>query len=914
MRRKRFWTILLALLFIYGFISIQFMAAELNGYKKVTENEYLVLYLNYDTTELAVQVKESGDIWFSNPPGREKDEKVARGSDKDALNAQFSLSYYLPGNRQMFMNNYSDSVQYRQFEIKAIDNGVSIDYVVGQEWKKEDYIPLIIDKKSMEEKVLKNLSAEEQEFLLSQYHLFTLEPLEPADKSIDIYNFDEEQVLGSYNFATPLEEMRERDMERLILHFLGIYVNNRDDLESIADISAEDLNYLKDNPVYVQKRTIRAWDRDNIFLAFQNSGYTPEELAKDYQKLNLEPPKANERVFHITIEYFLDDRDFLVRVPLDKVKYPEDVVVAGKGSVETYPLYSLDILPYFGAAGTDAEGYIFVPDGSGALIYLNNGRLDAKPYGKNLYGLDYALRPRERISEITEQLHIPVYGLKNGNKAFLAIIEEGDAYAIIKADIAGRTSSYNTVNGSFITMQRTELVFGYEWEETKMSLFQSRLPEGNIQIRYSFLNDEKANYVGMAHRYQEYLVRKYKLSPLEKRENLPFMLEVVTSIHETRPVLGIPKRLAKPVTTFRQVKEIIEDLEQEGVKGIKLRLTGWLAGGEHHYFPRSIRLEDVAGSKEEFRTLLTYLNEKDIVLFPDVSFSNIYKTNIWNDFLNRRYAARFLNRKIASIPDYNIATGQEKFKGGRLVVSSKYLSPLMDSFLDKYNQYEIDGLSLKYMGQQLNSDYRTNPTVTIDRQQSLNSITNLLKKLKEQHELKLLVEGGNAYTLPYVEQLVKVPLFSSGLTIIDKGIPFLPIVLHGYIDYSGQPLNILHNQYSLLKSIETGAIPYYRGIYSASDAVKRTVFENEYSLNYQQWLPEAAELYQTLNGCLKDTYNQRIIAHRELMENVFITIYSNGKAVIVNYNKEAISIDGIEIKGEGFKVIEEVYNEKEIDF
>ena len=460
MRRKRFWTILLALLFIYGFISIQFMAAELNGYKKVTENEYLVLYLNYDTTELAVQVKESGDIWFSNPPGREKDEKVARGSDKDALNAQFSLSYYLPGNRQMFMNNYSDSVQYRQFEIKAIDNGVSIDYVVGQEWKKEDYIPLIIDKKSMEEKVLKNLSAEEQEFLLSQYHLFTLEPLEPADKRIDIYNFDEEQVLGSYNFATPLEEMRERDMERLILHFLGIYVNNRDDLESIADISAEDLNYLKDNPVYVQKRTIRAWDRDNIFLAFQNSGYTPEELAKDYQKLNLEPPKANERVFHITIEYFLDDRDFLVRVPLDKVKYPEDVVVAGKGSVETYPLYSLDILPYFGAAGTDAEGYIFVPDGSGALIYLNNGRLDAKPYGKNLYGLDYALRPRERISEITEQLHIPVYGLKNGNKAFLAIIEEGDAYAIIKADIAGRTSSYNTVNGSFITMQRTELVFG----------------------------------------------------------------------------------------------------------------------------------------------------------------------------------------------------------------------------------------------------------------------------------------------------------------------------------------------------------------------------------------------------------------------------------------------------------------------
>ena len=170
-------------------------------------------------------------------------------------------------------------------------------------------------------------------------------------------------------------------------------------------------------------------------------------------------------------------------------------------------------------------------------------------------------------------------------------------------------------------MQRTELVFGYEWEETKMSLFQSRLPEGNIQIRYSFLNDEKANYVGTAHRYQEYLVRKYKLSPVRKRENLPFMLEVVTSIHETRPVLGIPKRLAKPVTTFRQAKEIIEDLEQEGVRGIKLRLTGWLAGGRASLFPRSNQARGCSRFKRKnLGTLLTYLNEKDIVLFPDVSF------------------------------------------------------------------------------------------------------------------------------------------------------------------------------------------------------------------------------------------------------------------------------------------------------
>ena len=93
------------------------------------------------------------------------------------------------------------------------------------------------------------------------------------------------------------------------------------------------------------------------------------------------------------------------------------------------------------------------------------------------------------------------------------------------------------------------------------------------------------------------------------------------------------------------------------------------------------------------------------------------------------------------------------------MVSSKYPSPLMDNFLDKYNQYEIDGLLFKIYG---STDetliIELILTVTIDRQQSLNRYRqDLLKKLKEQHELKLWRRGGNAYTLPYVEQLVKAP-------------------------------------------------------------------------------------------------------------------------------------------------------------
>ena len=107
-----------------------------------------------------------------------------------------------------------------------------------------------------------------------------------------------------------------------------------------------------------------------------------------------------------------------------------------------------------------------------------------------------------------------------------------------------------------------------------------------------------------------------------------------------------------------------------------------------------------------------------------------------------------------------------------MLLSSKFLSSFVDNFLKEYSKYNIGALSLRHLGQQLNSDYRTNPAKNIDRQQSLNNVVNVLKKLKEEQEVKLLVEGGNAYTLPYVDQVVKTPLYSTGANIIDKGIPF----------------------------------------------------------------------------------------------------------------------------------------------
>ena len=62
----------------------------LSSMKKVAENDHLILYFDEAETTVAVYVKESGDVWFSNPVGSE-DDPIASGYQKKQLRSQLSF-------------------------------------------------------------------------------------------------------------------------------------------------------------------------------------------------------------------------------------------------------------------------------------------------------------------------------------------------------------------------------------------------------------------------------------------------------------------------------------------------------------------------------------------------------------------------------------------------------------------------------------------------------------------------------------------------------------------------------------------------------------------------------------------------------------------------------------------------------
>ena len=109
----------------------------------------------------------------------------------------------------------------------------------------------------------------------------------------------------------------------------------------------------------------------------------------------------------------------------------------------------------------ERDGYMFVPDGNGALIHLNdkNGRF-TNGYSQKIYGYNIGFRESEIISLLWARFKTvndsacalaPVYGMvhTDTNFGYLAIIDEGAFDAAVEAYPNGAYTNYNWVTAKF---------------------------------------------------------------------------------------------------------------------------------------------------------------------------------------------------------------------------------------------------------------------------------------------------------------------------------------------------------------------------------------------------------------------------------------------------------------------------------
>lgn len=138
----------------------------------------------------------------------------------------------------------------------------------------------------------------------------------------------------------------------------------------------------------------------------------------------------------LALDVTLDSDSFTVTVPTAQIEeYGE------------YYLSALRLLPSL-EAGFQEKGWLFVPDGSGAVAAFDNGRHMMAAYNAPVYGRDINTT-LNRQTELVQSAKLPVFGLAKEGRGIFAVITQNAGVASIQAAVSGKDSQFNTVGASF---------------------------------------------------------------------------------------------------------------------------------------------------------------------------------------------------------------------------------------------------------------------------------------------------------------------------------------------------------------------------------------------------------------------------------------------------------------------------------
>ncbi len=894
-------------IFIVSSASTGFASEALpRGFDLVAQSDTLALYLSERTLEFAVRDLESDHVWYSNPPGRAQNERVARGANKDMLNAHVILTYFT-ANRQAQMDSYNDAVKHEQYAIEYIPNGFRFVYEIGRRWQDAQYLPQMISEARFNEEILSKVGRRDQSFVRESFIMFELVEGYVDPEPFSILGVDLEELLGPYGFKVH-DDVRAADRRRALQEYL-VLVRDARGYTNLRQVTTEDIAGLIDTPTLMLRWDVREWDKEELWDIAKDVGFTPEKAAEEHTRYNIVPPYPDLRRFKVAVEVELDGDSLVVRIPAESVEYPHKVYDPATESEVSYPLTSISLLNYFGASGTDSDGYIFVPDGSGALIRANNGKTTVQPYNARIYGRDYAAAPvEERTTVDLQQAYLPVYGLKDGDKAFLAVVEQGDAMARIEAQVSGMRDSYNKVWASFDYLPQVRVFLDaagalIHLRRLSLNMYQSRPYRGDMSVRYFFLTGENADYSGMARRYRSYWTERSGARPLAEQGKAQTALDIVGGIDRTRPVLGVASRVVTGLTTFEQARQIADEVYALGVDGVQMRLLGWLKGGVRHIYPEKVRLERSLGDRAALAGLEEELRSRGGALYPSVDFGVVHQNGLFDGFVNFTDASRFLNRNRAYLNTHNPATYQAIAGRSAPLLSPSRYEELIASFVADYRRYSLSGLALGDLGRYLYSDFRVDERDLVDRQAALEIVRGQAARLQDEG-LSLGAAGGNAYLLPYVAIVFDAPMESRGFELLDVSVPFYPIALSGYVAYAAPAINLAGTtaRTYALRLLETGAMPSFAVAYAAPSEVKHTPSNHLYSIGFESQRASVEQLFEVYGDALRAVSGRPIERHECVTADLCRTDYAGGLRVWVNYGDERVQLDGVTIAAGGFSV------------
>lgn len=543
------------------------------------------------------------------------------------------------------------------------------------------------------------------------------------------------------------------------------------------------------------------------------------------------------------------------------------------------------VYPFLGATrGGSVPGYMLIPDGTGSLIQFADSTRAQNLISRRYYGPDLGMigiQPWDSMVVPVMPISFPVFGMVHGagQNAFLSIVEDGAAYGELQTHPAGVITNFNFIHSSFIY---SESYFQPTNRAGAGVTIVQREPNAfDAVIHYRFLTGDNANYVGMARSYQEYLVNHGLLHKYDDpNPNIGIRLEFLGGDKEK--VLAWYRFVS--MTTINQMRDILAGLQLPNPEVI---YYGWQPSGANTMPPTSLAVESDLGSVDDLRALAADIttNGGHFALYYDP------QSALWGE-------SGYSSRKDLAMAITNVyVEGYTRFPANYFTLST---------LEQRYTDFTADvaarldaGLALDSIGSILYGDFRGNHPFF--REDAITAYQALLAE----SPVRLGLYRPNAYLFGLTQAYYDMPLGDNGYIYTSGAVPFLPIVLAGYVPYYGTVLNFSSNpQDDLLRHVEYGIYPSYFLTHEATSNMLYTASNWIYTSSYAQWGDEIRQTYQWLNDLLAPVRGQEIIAHEQLAEGIFATTYANQRQIIVNYTEQPFDYGGVTVEARDARLLE----------
>lgn len=570
---------------------------------------------------------------------------------------------------------------------------------------------------------------------------------------------------------------------------------------------------------------------------------------------------------------------------------PEESIVEG----ETHKVSGFYIYPFLGYSKLGIrDGYMVIPDGSGAIINLedNDGEY-TQPYSNYIYGENIGIDEKNvptlfkghNIVKPAENVLMPIFGMVHTDSqiGLLGIVEGGAEYSSkIEAYPNGAVTDYDWITAKFVYRQS----YNQSMSQSTGSIvvIQNERNHFDARIRYEFVNGEEASYTGLAKTYRNYLLENDALNQVE--EQFKMRLDFLGLEQKD----GIIFREDVVMTTVEDIKQIYAELGVEGVTNLLTIYKGWQKDGLAASSPATtFKVDQSIGGKHELLDLLAELEESDVAFYL---YNDPLKVDSAASTLLKYSVVKKLNKRVHEEETY-----KDVIEGYNYLLPSK-VAEMAAKLESSYVKNNINNIMLSEISNTVFS-YSIKGKI-YDRITTAEAFEGVVANYSD--SFNLLLEQPFSYLWQYTDMYVDTPVSGSRYNFVDEDIPFLSIVLKGSLPMYSNYINFEANkQEYFLKLVEQGVLPSFYLTMEDPAELKYTNSSDIYSSCYDLLKNDLMTYYNELEEVYSQISGATIEDHSRVDDLVTVE-YSNGIKVYVNYSTKAKTIDGVTIDALSYKV------------